>query len=96
MEKFEEKFNSFLASVVELLNKHQKHVNYFQNIEVKDGKRYKKIIVGFGVWCFVDKTTGDVLKAASFSTPAKHARGNIFDAHNGVEHITVYGPKYLR
>jgi len=28
-------------------------------------------------FCFIDLTNGDILKAASWSAPAKHARGNI-------------------
>jgi len=31
------------------------------------------------VHSFVDKTTGDIYKAASWNAPAKHARGNIYD-----------------
>jgi hypothetical protein len=47
-------------------------------------------------WAFVDKTTGDVLKAASWKKPAKHARGNIFDEWNGLKSVGPYGPAYLR
>jgi hypothetical protein len=47
-------------------------------------------------FCFVDKATGNVLKAASWSAPAKHARGNIFDESNGLAKIGPYGPAYLR
>ncbi|SDK44702.1 DUF7717 family protein [Bradyrhizobium ottawaense] len=47
-------------------------------------------------FAFVDKKTGDVLKAAGWSTPAKHARGNVFDEHNGLKQIGPYGPAYLR
>lgn len=57
-------------------------------------------------FCFVVKTDnktkelgemkrGDVMKAASFKAPAKHARGNIFDEHNGLSKITQYGVEYL-
>lgn len=45
-------------------------------------------------YCFVDATTGDVLKAASFKTPAKGVRGSIFTpAQYGV---TRYGAVYNR
>ena len=47
-------------------------------------------------WAFVDRTTGDVLKPASFKTPAKHARGNILDPQNGMGSMGPYGPAYLR
>ncbi len=38
---------------------------------------------------------GDVLKCAGYKTPARHARGNIFDQDNGLKHIDAYGPAYL-
>ena len=65
------------------------------------GRRYVKIVrlvVGQGrsVHCFVDTTNGDVLKAAGWKAPAKHARGNIFDASNGLGWMGEYGPAYLR
>jgi len=47
-------------------------------------------------WAFIDRTTGDVLKAASFKTPAKGSRGNIFNPDNGMTRITPYGPAYNR
>lgn len=47
------------------------------------------------VHAFVDKTNGDVLKPATWRAPANHARGNIFDAHNGLEYVGAYGPFYL-
>jgi hypothetical protein len=48
------------------------------------------------VHAFVDKNTGDVLMPASWSKPAKHARGNIFEADNGLGRMGPYGPAYLR
>jgi hypothetical protein len=67
----------------------------------KGGRRYAKIVradVGgsCGVYCFVDKTNGNVLKAASWSAPAKHARGNIFNNDNGLGAMGPYGAAYLR
>ncbi|MEH2517395.1 hypothetical protein V1279_002968 [Bradyrhizobium sp. AZCC 1610] len=58
-------------------------------------KRYR-IVRDQAAFCFVDKATGDVLKSASWAAPAKHARGNIFDAHNGLAKMGPYGPAYLR
>lgn len=97
MEKeFEIKFNSFLLEVVKMLNNHQIQTNLFKAIEVEDGRRYKKIVVGDSAFCFIDKTSGDVLRAASWKSPAKHARGNIFDNWNGMRWMGVYGPAYLK
>ena len=47
-------------------------------------------------WAFIDRRNGDVLKPASWKKPAKHARGNIFDADGGMKLIGPYGPAYLR
>jgi|SRR5208337_120232 len=55
-----------------------------------------RIMSGSGAHSFVDLSTGDVLKAASWKTPAKHARGNIYDEHNGLKGMGPYGPAYLR
>lgn len=45
---------------------------------------------------FIDKLTGDVLKPASYKAPSKQARGNIFDASNGLARVNHFGPEYLR
>jgi hypothetical protein len=55
-----------------------------------------KEIFGRSAWAFIDLTNGDVLKCAGWKSPAKVARGNIFDDKNGLRMITAYGPKYLR
>jgi len=47
------------------------------------------------VWGFVDLSNGDILKAAGWKAPAKHARGNIFDADFSVKNWSAYGPRYL-
>jgi hypothetical protein len=48
------------------------------------------------VYCFVDKTNGNILKSASWKAPAKHARGNIFSENNGLENMGPYGAAYLK
>lgn len=67
----------------------------------KKGKKYIKVTQDRAVWCFVVATDddekfrkGDILKAASWSTPARNAaRGNILDGNYSV-HWT--GPHYLK
>lgn len=44
--------------------------------------------------CFIDIATGDVLKAASYSTHAKGARGNIYNPNQ--PGVTAYGGIYKR
>ena len=47
--------------------------------ELEELKVRWRILRDRSAFAFVDKKTGDVLKPASWSAPAKHARGNIFD-----------------
>lgn len=39
---------------------------------------------------------GDIHRPASFKIPAKHARGNVFDADFGASCAGLYGVAYLR
>jgi len=66
------------------------------------GNKYIRIWDGTSCWAFVSMkdgvnkgsavTPGDLLKPASWKSPAKHSRGNIF---NGTDMWEYYGPKYL-
>ena len=66
------------------------------------GRKFIKIKQGSSVWGFVSMVEGvhkgalvckgDLLKAESWQSPAKHSRGNIFD---GTARFGVFGPKYL-
>lgn len=73
----------------------------FSNLEPKKfsfsrGRNYIKIIEdNRSVYCFVNTKNGDILKAASWNAPAKHARGNIFE-RDSWKNCGPYGPAYLR
>lgn len=71
-------------------------------VEANIGKKYAKIVkreihngvnVGGSAFCFVDLATGNILKAASWATPAKGIRGNIA---NGAADLTPYGAVYFK
>lgn len=69
--------------------------------EVSYGAKNAKIIRSDrgqrSVYCFVDRETGDILKAASWRAPAKHARGNIKDPDGGWgTAVGPYGAAYLK
>ena len=64
------------------------------DLVVLDGKRYIKLTRNGSVVAFIDKTNGDVLKAASWKAPAKGARGNIFAPDNSLSRVTPYGMEY--
>jgi len=66
------------------------------------GSKYVKLIHDRSVWGFISKydgvfkgvpiKVGDLMKAASWSSPAKHSRGNIID---GTASYSEYGPSYI-
>ena len=72
------------------------------NITIKPGSKFIKVIRDNSVWGFVAKDdgmhkgvpmiAGDVLKAAGWSAPAKHTRGNIFDGKQ--DYFSWTGPNY--
>jgi len=81
---------------------HQKEVDVIFN----EGSRYFKVLyrtqwasgdadIKESIHCFVDKNNGDILKAATWRAPAKHARGNIFN-ENCLKNVNGYGAAYLR
>lgn len=71
------------------------HTNYYDGYEARDprdnaldheiqmGKKYIKLIqINWGsrsIHAFIDKTTGEVYKPASFKAPAKHVRYKLLD-----------------
>lgn len=104
MTKFEDRLSSFVLGCQEIINTNH---TFTQSkpalLTVERGSRYIKLnrtndggLGQMSVHVFVDRRNGDVLKAASFKAPAKHARGNIFDDHNGLNRMSVYGAEYLR
>jgi len=74
--------------------------NFDDNLEVKEGKKYIKIIRDGSTWGFVVAVDndpkfrrGDILMAAGFNAPARNKpRGNILD---GNYRIQWTGPAYL-
>lgn len=56
------------------------------------GQKYVKIVCDNSVYCFIDSSNGDLLKAAGWRGPAKGARGNIFNSNCDVGiKANVYG-----
>ena len=71
-------------------------------LEIEQGARYIRVVntdaygTSRSAFVFIDKNTGDVLKPAGWKGPAKHARGNIFDAKGGLGWMGVYGAAHVR
>ena len=101
-------FDSALNTLVENIHRDYEGWNTITddldraNITIKPGRKFIKIIRDNSVWGFVAKSdgmhkgvpmkAGDVLKAAGWSAPAKHTRGNIFDDNQ--DYFRWTGPNY--
>ena len=100
-------FDSAMDTLLENINKDYEkwrggYEKLHEKISIKPGRKFIKVIRGTSVWGFVAKEdgvhkglqmkSGDVLKAAGWSAPAKHTRGNIFDDNQDYFHWT--GPVY--
>jgi hypothetical protein len=62
--------------------------SYSPKLVAERGRRYIRIVSDDNcgsrhAWCFVDMTNGAVLKCDGWKSPAKGARGSIYDAHKG-------------
>jgi hypothetical protein len=91
-------FESFIRGCNQIIKNHEKGYGIQSALTLRytEGRRYIRVMKDSSAYCFVDKTNGDVLKAASWKAPAKHARGNIFDDNNGLKQMGPYGAAYLR
>lgn len=96
MDGFEKKLGTFVEGCQRIVDEGRGRTIRRSILTMQHGTRYVKIIeYTNAVFCFVDRKNGDVLKAETWSRPARHARGNIFDQHNGLEHMLWTGPKYM-
>lgn len=99
---FDEALANFLEVAQGKVNERFK--GYFTQsgtISTEEGQKYIRVVISSGpsrsVFCFVNKATGDVLKAAGWATPEKkNVRSNIFDEDCGGSGITGYGAVYIR
>lgn len=72
----------------------------YNTFEFMFGPKYIRVVTkdggqGRSAFCFIDRSNGDVLKTASWKSPAKGARGNIFKGPEGYG-VGQYGANYLR
>ena len=74
----------------------------YNELTYTKGRKFIKVKRAGSVWGFVSMyegvhkgalvCKGDLLKAESWQSPAKHSRGNIFD---GTAKFSYFGPEYL-
>lgn len=98
----------FVDGVNKILTDHHGSAPYPKDVVSIDPKgiRYVRIVkrredanphvLDGSVYCFIDKETGDVLKAEGWKKPAKHPRGNIYNPDHGLSRMRWTGPEYLR
>jgi hypothetical protein len=99
-----EQIENFRALLNDMIVRHQEGTKLPENcretIGLEFGKRYARIVrkrgeLSCSAYGFVDLENGDLLKAASWKAPAKHARGSVFNA-NPLDGCGPYGMDYLR
>ena len=100
---YREQLIKFVTMAQSVIENHYQTMNFHTNpptLKIESGIRYDKITrngpAERSAFCFVDKGSGDVLKAASWMSPAKGARSNIWDDDLGRSGITAYGGRYLK
>jgi hypothetical protein len=103
---FETALNDFIAHINSVKKAYyvrmKFHPEMLKTLEEKEyvrltgGRKYAKLTDGRSVVAFIEKSTGNILKPASWNAPAKHARGNIYN-NGGKDAVGPAGSiKYLR
>lgn len=88
---------SFEANGYDMDRQESKANEFKDQLEVKKGRKFIKIMTEGSVWGFVNLThekfeEGDILKAANYNAPAlNRARGNIFEDYS----VAWTGPHYI-
>ena len=90
-----EKIDILINDLIEERNAQWGKGDYYS---YKIGKKFIKIISHSenhnSVWGFID-IEGNILKAASWSRPAPHPRGNVYKGYP-IRGMRIYSPDYLR
>ena len=99
------KVAEFITKVNEERKEHYKNMSSMwgkTDLVMEVGNKFLRLWDGTTCWGFISRVDGDLkgapikkgdlLKPASWKSPAKHARGNIID---GTARYSTYGPEYL-
>ncbi len=99
-ESFESALDRFIAAVQACINDH--YAKDLPNstpptIEATHGTKYVRVVsLHNGVFCFVDKTNGNVLKADGWKRPHPLPRGTIYTNDFEKYGVNRYGAKYAK
>tara|TARA_R100001463_G_scaffold19653_2_gene48289 strand:- start:673 stop:1059 length:387 start_codon:yes stop_codon:yes gene_type:complete len=103
---FDDAMDNLLVKIQEDYDKwgSRSGINKKMDLSLKPGRKFIKVVHNNSVWGFVAKVDGvhkglpmlkgDILKAATWSQPAKHSRGSIFDKEMH-KSFSWTGPNYL-
>ena len=89
---------AFRCQLVTFFEQHR--AEHFVNLKpdpvtVRRGRKYTRLFKGSAVYCFIEMSTGDILKPEGLKKPAKHPRGNVHNA-KPLKCCGPYGVAYLR
>ncbi len=94
---FTDALNAFLAKVdaaSAIAQQSMSIPNYFQKVTLEEGHKFIRVVKSHGgsrhVYCFIEKATGNILKASGWRSPAKGSRGSIYNPAS-YENCDVYG-----
>jgi hypothetical protein len=100
---FDDAMDTLLVKIQENYDKWSRNDKKL-DLSLKVGRKFIKVVEGSRVWGFIAKVDGvhkgvpmlkgDILKAATWSAPAKHSRGSIFDKEMH-KSFSWTGPNYL-
>ena len=103
---FDDAMDNLLVKIQEDYDKwgSRSGINKKLDLKLKPGRKFIKVVEDNRVWGFIAKVDGthkgltmlkgDILKAATWSQPAKHSRGSIFDKEMH-KSFSWKGPNYL-
>lgn len=90
-EDFKDALVKFLDSVVETYP--TLGIDDYVEFEIHEGRRFARVQkigkYGTHTFAFVDQSTGDIFRPATYRAPAKHARGNLFSEMGGREALSA-------
>lgn len=98
-EEFKECLDNFIKAAQQKVTAYYKSENL---LEIMEGPKYIRVVSNPSgqryVYCFIDKTNGNILKAASWKKPElKNPRSNILkDEDFGASGVDWHGAVYLR
>ena len=93
-----ERTQDYVAHLQRLLD--DRKSSFYERVQLEEGRKFFKIIFSGNqrsVHSFVDKTTGDVYKPASWKAPAKGARFNVVTGMGELlQRADIYGSYLYR